>query len=513
MPGIEQEVRTFSATTRGTWLSTASMCLMAATLVALFWFPVIRSFAYAQVNFDEGWNAYKQAMTVSRIPLYGAPPGQFIGGTGYPPFSFHFIGWLGRLGSFTLAGRLVSLISLIMTSVFVGLIVRCSGGTRRTALFALLLYAVGIAILAEDHVGMNDPQLLGECFSAIGLYLYLKHPRSNLLLCLSALAFCIAGFTKQTLITFPLAVALDLLLKSRKAFVIWAGALLSSAGSLLALTIFIDGRYFFVHLLTPRAYLYEVGWRHILTYVSTFQAFLVLGTAWLICTLPSRILFASAFFLSHLLAFLLAGGDGVDPNIFFNAFMMTVIVCGIALADITSPFARLRPAMPNSGVAAALIMALSMTVLINVPGHLVRDFREIQALRSRENEFRSTVQFVKGRSGPALCESMLLCYEAGKALEYEPFFVRDQLKLDPVHDYKFIQLLRTQHFQTVQINMSEDGKSTDDEEPFTRNFIRELSQYYVVAMQTPHSVVCGAPSCPRMEILIPKGDLQVSASR
>src|SRR5436305_14003679 len=68
--------------------------LMAATVIALFWFPVRRSFKSVEINYNEGWNAYRAAMAASKIPLYGSAPQGFGTTTAYPPLSFHLIGWL-----------------------------------------------------------------------------------------------------------------------------------------------------------------------------------------------------------------------------------------------------------------------------------------------------------------------------------------------------------------------------------------------------------------------------------
>jgi len=209
--------------TPGNWLAPAVLGCMTLTLLALFVFPVRRIFADVEVTYNEGWNAYKQAMAAHAIPLYGAPRAQFTGSTGYPPLSFHLIGWLGRMGSFTAAGRWVSLISLIVAGVFVALIVRRESGSPWASLFSFLLYEIGVVILLPNRVGMNDPQLLGEALSACGLYFYLRSSGSNRLLYISAFAFCLAGFTKQNLIAFPIAVGLDLLLRSRKEFATNAG--------------------------------------------------------------------------------------------------------------------------------------------------------------------------------------------------------------------------------------------------------------------------------------------------
>src|SRR5215471_14417834 len=156
--------------------------------------------------------------------------------TAYPPISFHLVSWLGRANTYLEVGRLVSLFALIATGLFVGLTVRKAGGSKLTAIFCFLLYEIGIAVLRADRIGMYDPQLLGEALSAAGLYFYVRDPDSKRLLCISALFFCLGGFTKHNLVALPAAVAIDLLFRSWKAFATWAGAMVVCAGLLTAAT-------------------------------------------------------------------------------------------------------------------------------------------------------------------------------------------------------------------------------------------------------------------------------------
>jgi hypothetical protein len=488
----------FGKTALDVWLPTIVICLMIVTLLALLAFPFRRTFANVEVNYNEGWNAYKAAMVASGIRLYGSPPSNFTGAA-YTPISFHLIAWLGTTSTFPAVGRGVSLISLILTGVFVSLIVRRGGGSRQTAVFSFLLYEIGIAILRADRIGMNDPQLLAEALSAAGLYFFVRNPDSNRLLCVSALLFCLSGFTKQTSIAFPLAIAIDLLIRSRKRFATFAGAMLLSAGLLTAMTLLVDGRYFPLHLMSGRAYSYWLGWSNFHHYALTFQCLIVIGTAWSMWAFRSRTVLASAFVLSHFLAFLLAGGFGVDLNIFFNALAATVVVCGIALSEITFGPAEVQPAAVNS--SAALMFAFLFSIMIFVPGQLRRDHQETRFLRAHETEFQSAVEFVKTRPGPALCESLLLCYEAGKPFEYEPFTVRDQVKTGRLQEDEVLHLLRTHHFQAVEIalrsdeanlkdselraSLSSDQTLPDTERRFTPAFMKELLEDYQLLKRTP----------------------------
>ena len=493
-------------TTTDKWLSRAVICLMAATAIALFWFPVKRSFANVEVNYNEGWNAYRAAMVASKIPLYGAPPQGFGTTTAYPPLSFHLIGWLGRASTFTATGRAVSLISLFATGVFILLIIRQVGGSREAAVFSFLLYGIGIALLRADRIGMNDPQLLAEAFSMAGLYFYVRNPNSRRLLCASAILFCLAGFTKHTLIAFPAAVAIDLLLRSRKGLITWAGVLLVCVGFFTAITLLVDGPYFPHHLMGgggKRAYSSWMAWSGYHHYVAIFQSLLVMATAWSIRGFRSRRVLALAFVFSHVLAFWMAGGFGVDLNIFFNALATAIIACGMALSD-TVTAEKWRPAALHS-TAPLMFAIFFVSIMIFVPGQLRRDRERLRVLPVRQIEFQSATEFVKSRSGPALCESLLLCYDAGKPFEYEPFSVQDLVKTGRLRESDVLQLLKTHHFPTVQIalrtdeeklkdsdlraSLSSDQTAPDTERRFTPNFMKELLEDYQLSKRTSEMAI------------------------
>lgn len=490
-----------------TWFSAAVLCLMTATMLALFWFPLRRTFTNVEVNYNEGWNAYRAAMVAHGIRLYDTPPHGFGTGTAYPPISFHLISRLGNEKTFPLVGRLISLVCVLATGVFVALIVRKGGGSVTVSIFSFLLYEIAIAILRADRLGMNDPQLLGEALCAGGLFFYVLNPRSKRILCVSALFFCLAGFTKHNLIAFPAVVAIDLLLRSRKAFLTWFSAMLVTAGLLTSATMLVDGRYFFVHLLGGgggRAYSYWVAWSQFHHYEERFQSLLVVATAWSLVRFRSRTLFVSAFVLSHGLAFLLGGGFGVDLNIFFNGLAATAIVCGLALSDIEVAFAGWRSNGLNAA-AATMFGFFFISVMMFVPGQLRRDRKQLRALPLLEKQFNAAVEFLRLHPGPAMCESHLLCYEAGKPFEFEPFSVRDQLKTGRLHEDDVLALLKTRHFQTVEINIRSDEEKldqahllaslgSDQTEPdterfFTPSFMQELLKDYRLSLRTAQMAV------------------------
>lgn len=502
-PAVE-DGRLFARGPKTRWLAAALLFTMSATVVALFWFPVKKSLSYQEVNYNEGWNAYKQAMAAKGIPIYATLRTRFTGTTSYPPLSFHLVGWLGRSGDFAVAGRRLALLSLLTTGILIGFIVRRATRNARAALFAFLLYELGIVLLSPVYIGMNDPQLPAEALCALGLYLYLRNPDSRRLLCLSALAFCLAGFYKQTIIAFPAAVGIDLLLRSWKRFAVWAGMLVGSAGALTALTFVIDGRYFLASLTSKRAYLYLEGLKHLHTYLATVQFPLLVAIIWCIYSRRqvSRRPLLALLVLTHLVGLIFIGGDGVYLNVFFSAWLAICIACGMALADMDSAFPGLAAALRKPGVSGAVMLTLFASLLVNVPRSTFYEFKRAGAIRADENDFRLAVQFVKARPGPALCETLLLCYEAGKPYEFDPYYVRDQLRIGRLHDSDLMEPLRTHYFQTVQLVLNPDDQARIAGESlafrnggyFTPPVMKELLEDYQLAMRTS-----------KMLIFVPKG--------
>jgi hypothetical protein len=247
-----------------------------------------------------------------------------------------------------------------------------------------------------------------------------------------------------------------------------------------------------------------MAWSQFHHYVEKFMSPLVIATAWSIVSFRSQRLFALIFVLSHGLAFLLAGGYGVDLNIFFNAYAATVIVCGLALSDIASKLLVSQTSALNSS-AAMMFGLFFISIMIFVPGQFRQDRRQIKELPAHEMEFNSAVDFLKTHPGPAACESLLLCYESGKSFEYEPFSVRGLLKTGWLHEGDVLQLLKTHHFQVVQIalrsdeeymnpaelqaSLSADQKTVDKERRFTPNFMRELLQDYELSLRTSQMAI------------------------
>ena len=181
------------------WIAWSFLAVLALVEV---WLPLSRAGAHYEIGYNEGWNAYLQQAVTDGARLYGKEPVYAF--ANYPPLSFHLVGWLGKLThDVTRTGRWISVLSFFTVAALTGLTVHRLTRSRQSALYAALSLVIFVGALKADRIGMNDPHLLGMAFIAFGFYAYVRDPESPRWLRISAIAFVLGLFTKQTLLAFP----------------------------------------------------------------------------------------------------------------------------------------------------------------------------------------------------------------------------------------------------------------------------------------------------------------------
>jgi hypothetical protein len=303
-------------------------------------------------------------------------------------------------------------------------------------------------------VGTNDPHLLGMVFSVLGLYLYVRNPKSESAVAAAAVAFVIGLFIKQSLIAFPAAVAVDLLVSRRwRGFVFWIVPLAGLTGVLLYLTVRWDGPYFWTHMLTPRAYTSLQGWDHIKAYLLRYQiavAGALFWSIWNVLTRPRQVLIL-AFAAAHAAGFWFAGGDGVDRNVLFEALVALAVVTAAAIGDLEPLVRRLRF---GETLLPVVLLAPALGCVILLPGQYLEDRHTARLMPQLESEYSQAVDFLKARPGPALCEDMLLCYQAGKPMLYDAFFVDSQIRVGRLDGSDVARTIASGQFRTIEIDLA-----------------------------------------------------------
>ncbi len=501
MPGNgERHSATPSSAACGGPVWTIAACVLLAIALGTAWPLLLRAGATVQFDYDEGWNAFRAAEAAHLLPLYGAPPGLAI--TNYPPLSFHLIGLLSRLHvDVVLAGRLLSLAGLAAVCLAIRRIVRIFIPAGHAADVAALLFFVWLEVLMPSRLAVDDPQLLGMAFETAGFLLVLADPRSRRGMAASALLFAVAVFIKHNLVALPLAAGAGLLLARERRPLLWwvtAGAL--GASALLALTEAIDGPYFLTHLLRGREYSLHDAARQGLSYVLMFLPVFAITGVWAYRNRNSvrwRPL-ALGWLFAHGLGFFFLGGDGTGGNMLFEALTCDAIILVLALDEHAARhYAR-------ATLRAGAVLALpALFPLLFLPPKAEAALSEWRNLPRTQRQFAAGVALLRQASGPVVCENLLMCYRAGKASAFDPFFVHDQIGTGAIDPHVIADLAESCRLAAVQL-----GDADVPEPPgrvrFTGGFERALAARYRVALRTPEfsilvpvSTACGKASPPR----------------
>ena len=455
------------------WIA-ASLVLL-ATVALLLPLPLARLAGAASVNYNEGWNAYREAQAAAGQPLYGSPPGFHV--TNYPPIWFHLVGTAPRLGlGFNDAGRLLSLVSVILLGVLACGISRSLRLSWPASAFSGLFFVASLMLYSQDRIGMNDPQLFAMLFAVAGLWAYMRTllvgDRTSWLL-LSAVCFTIGVFTKNNLLAFPLAVLLHMLWRRQaRALAVWCAAGMALAGLCLVATWWWDGRFFIQHLLRPRAFLPREGLLAFGVYCANFAAPLAMAMLWARAQ-PLRSasgLIVLAFGLTHLIALGFACGDGVARNIFFESLFIT----SIAVSAAVSAAAASGPVL-----GVWLLVALS-AIFVQVPHVLRHDAKALPLLAGQERDFERLVHVVGEQKGPVLCEDLLLCFDAHQPLGFDSYYVHDQILAGKLDEADILSMLRRRQFVMIEIGSPDMGDivTTKARRRFSAAFMRTLLETY-----------------------------------
>lgn len=465
-------------------LSTATLAVLALCISLVLWFPLLTIDAPRSINYNEGWNAYRQAMAIAGRPLYAAPPGLWI--TNYPFLSFHLVGALGAaIGNVLLAGRIVSLASAAALAGLAGAIVRTLSGSPRAGLYAGFCLLLWIATFTPERRAMNDPELLGAAIAALGLFAAVRTSESPRWLALSALAFAAAVFVKQDLIALPLAVAADLLLTGRiRALALWTATGLAAACLLLALTDTLDGPFFLAHLLRPRAYL--AG--NLATNVAKYALHFALPLALCILSLTRLQVIAHRRFLltllltTHLVSVLLSGGDGVASNIFYPSLLALAAASGVI------PAATLGRTHGRRTFAASLLVP-ALAGAVFVPFQFDKDLTAWRNLPAATRSARHVIAELGSVQGPALCEDILLCFDAGKPIGPDPFFVGDQISTGRLAQADILALLTAHRLVAIELDGHVSATPAATRRRFNAAFMQTLwAAYRLVYSDGFHAV-------------------------
>lgn len=391
---------------------------LALLAICLFAYPVLRVGTALEIDYNEGWNAYQQMRAMAGLSLYSADTPLFV--NNYPPLSFYLVGLFGTLiGDMVLAGRLLSLLAVVVIALSVGAVARAAGAGKLDVILSASAILGMLSGFAADYVGTNDPQLLAQGFLCAGFALYVNRWGGTARLPLVALLFAAGLLCKHNVLALPLVTTLHLIWRgSNRERALFIGTGLGLAALAIAVIDAKFGAGFYRNLLASRQYDPARGIILSTEMLDLLQAplaviglYFVLGRHGPIATKAGAYLAVSL-----LLALGFSGGAGVDTNIFFDPMIACAMGAGPAVTWLR--------ARQGSGpwACAALALTIHAGLIFHMPIALGRFAVDMAGdLKERERMFLEDVAWLKTVPGPAICESILLCLRAGKPMWIDPY--------------------------------------------------------------------------------------------
>lgn len=417
-------------------------------------YPLVRSFAWVQVNYNEGWNLYWQNRAMHGLRLYsGAPPTMFCN---YPPLSFYLIALLGKTGANMLvAARLVSLAALGFVAWASAFAVRQWGGSRVDAVLSGVALTLPMLVFYDSYVGSNDPQLLGMALAGGALALHLAGPPTLRRSIAIAALLVACGLTKHNLVALPAAIAVDLLWGAdRRVRVVF---LLAGLGIVLAAVgaiVLREDAAFFYQVLASRTWSAARALGMAQDFLTRHQAtFMVGGIGLVVLRGPGSRLVLTYLGFALAIAGYFSGGAGTAENIWFDMLAALAIGAGLVAA-------RLRERGAGQAMLAAVALGATLAPLIAAPRALDYASAGLLGGLSREAQaFAADAAFIRERPGPALCESILLCIRAGKPITVDPFNVFQATRTGRLPGSTLTAAIDRQYFTTIDIRSPRGAES------------------------------------------------------
>ena len=473
---------TFSIAEAFVWITLA--ILLAFSLVTLV-YPMARAFYRFEFNYNEGWNVYNTQAAMQHLPLYYPKYGWTT--VNYPFLSFYLVGYVSHFtGDYLLTGRLLSIIALLVSCVLVGLIVKKLTGGWGPAVFAGAFCLGLFCSKAYGYVGMDDPQMLAHPLFLFGLWLYLAAPPGTMRIAGITSLFVLGGNIKQNLLPAPISVLSDLFItSSSKALRFIAFGVLFLALSIVV-NMLVGGPFFFSHLLVSRAYSLVKLRQDFFSFCYALGQPLAISAFWSIWQLQNKRtrVICFYFFSSLLTGLAFGGGAGISQNTFFDNLFAMSIIMGACLDSLwKAPI----PSLGKGGRWRFLVPVLlySSVVFTFVPwGVNVR--RMLSELPERQRVFEAEVSFLVAQPGPAICETLILCYDAGKPYILDPFNSARLVRLGKLSSSEMVKQIAEKKYGAIQTEVPATQKRR---ERFPDDVLDAIARYYVEALTGPDCVI------------------------
>ncbi|HMD63099.1 MAG TPA: hypothetical protein VKF83_03885 [Stellaceae bacterium] len=457
----------------------------------------IANFIYAsftfEVNYNEGWNVYNADRLIRGELIYDD---NYWRVNNYPIGSFLIIAGVDVLfQNLLLSGRLVALVSFAAIAFFAAIAIRRFGGGRTDAVFGAGCAAGFCYLVAPAWIIADDPQTLGEAVVLGALVSYIARPPDRLNLLRTAFLVVLGGFIKHNLVAVPVAITLDLAIRSPRRLLFWLASCAGFATGFIGLTQLVAGGNFVDHLLSPRIFSWYGARYHLVKYLRLFKfplAAIALSASWLL--LADRMILAVWGMISIISATILSGFEGTSYNMFQDAAVFLGIAAGVMMSELRKLDSSGRFA---SILATALPFVVAQPIVARVHDVAAQVYHGRALLGSaskRQEMFLGDAKYVADRRGPAICESLLLCYVAGQPFILDPFNSRQYMLSGRLDQGELIRRIAAREFAVIQLRADIcDDPATQSchilhyrqkVDRFTDEVLYAIDQYYEVGRRS-----------------------------
>jgi hypothetical protein len=408
-----------------------------------------------EFNYNEGWNVYNADRLIRGELIYDD---NYWRVNNYPIGSFVIVAGVNLLfHNLLLSGRLVALVSFAAIGVLAAVAVRRFGGGRTDAVFGAGCAMGFCYLVAPAWIIADDPQTLGEAVMLGALVSYIARPPDRLNpdrlnLVRTALLVVVGGFIKHNLVAIPVAITFDLAMRSPRRLLFWLASCAGFATGFIGLTQLVAGGNFVDHLLSPRIFGWYGSRYHLMKYVRLFKiplAAIALSAPFVL--IADRMILAVWGMASIVGATILSGFEGTSYNMFQDAAVFLGIAAGVMMSELRKLDSASRMARI---LATALPVVAAQPILTRVPdvAAQVYDARALlDSGRKRQELFLADAKYIADRHGPVICESLLLCYEAGQPFILDPFNSRQYMLSGGLDQAELIRRIAGHEFSLIQL--------------------------------------------------------------
>jgi hypothetical protein len=284
-------------------------------------------------------------------------------------------------------------------------------------------------------------------------------------------------------------VFVDLLFVSRRKatqYVLLSGALLSIA---IVLNIKLGGPFFIWNVAGPRPY--SISKATVALSKSYGQILLpvLIACAWVARNLNDRVRrpVCIFFIVSLLVGATIAGGNGVSVNTYFGNFFAISIIMALVVHDTWEASSTLL----GRRIIWRQVIPVALTAYLLVPFFVSDSFaswRQLGTLPEEQKLFDSEASFLRARHEPAICESLLRCYYAGKPYEIDPFNSTRFVRASKLDSGEIVRKIEKHQYGAIQLNRPVESFKRPSNR-FPDEVLDAINQYYVPSLVDPNCVI------------------------